>query len=619
MKACFCALVLVLVSVLFPPTLLAQCNPGSGQAAFFVDDQYRGQCVVLGIGDYPTAASIGLPNDSITSIRLGPGTQVYACRDHYFQGTCELIVGSDPSLGDNAVGNDTITSLRVQPAGASTSCVPGPNQVAFFIDANFSGGCQLRGIGNYPTYQSIGLPNDSISSLRLGAGAQAIVCSDVNYVGTCELFVNDVPNMSGTGIGNDEISSARVQARGTQDCQPASGQVGFFMHDSFVPPCSLRGLGNYPNAAALGLPNVLPNDSISSILLGPGTQTEVYVDDNFSGDGQRFTQSQPHLGDQRIGNDRISSARVQRAGETDCNAGPGQVAFFVNDDMVGPCSVRGFGEYPTAQAVGIPNDSMSSVTVGSGAQVVLCVDDDYLGDCQKFTESRGHLGNDKIGNDEVSSARVQPLGTVDCPPSANQAAVYMHADFLAPCKVKGTGDYANAAAIGLPDRSISSIRIAGAVQVCACDGENFTGQCEAFTSDTANLGGFNDVISSMKVTARGAQCQAVTPPTHGVKTVQIYNCHSDQRSVYIWTHDAATGAYTDKGSAGSNWSSGSCPYGAPFAATLTNAHQMQIIAVDPQGLTCGGQNDPTISGCQRLVTPYMLGDSNGTTVQLQIQ
>lgn len=262
---------------------------------------------------------------------------------------------------------------------------------------------------------------------------------------------------------------------------------------------------------------------------------------------------------------------------------------------------------------------MSSVMVGGGVQVVLCVDDNYGNDCQMFTASDGHLGDNRIGNDRVSSARVQPLGTVGCPPSANQAAVYMHADFLAPCAVKGTGDYANAAAIGLPDRSISSIRIGGAVQVCACDGENFTGQCKAFTSDTENLGGFNDVVSSMKVTARGALCQAVTPPTHGVKTVQIYNCHSDQRGVYIWTYDATTRTYADKGSAASNWSSGSCPYGAPFTATLTNTHQMQIIAVDPQGLTCGGQNDPTIVGCQRFKSLFMLGDDNGTTVPLQVQ
>lgn len=609
------ALGLVSLATMLPAPVAAQCNPVSGQAAFFVDDQYHGQCVLRGIGDYPTATSIGLPNDSITSIRLGPGTQVYACRDHYFQGTCELITSSDTNLSNNAIGNDTITSVRVQAAGASTSCTPAPNQVGFFIDANFTGGCQLRGIGEYPTSDAIGLPNDSISSFRVGSGAQVIVCLDVNYGGNCQLFASSVANMGSTSIGNDQISSAKVQALGVQNCQPGPQQIGFFMHDNFVPPCSLRGLGMYPNAGTLGL----PNDSISSILVGPSAQTVACVDVNFGGDCQRFTTSQSHLGSTRIGNDRISSARVQGAGEADCIARPGQVAFFVNDDMVGPCSVRGIGDYPTADAIGIANDSMSSVIVGSGAQVALCVDTNYGNDCQKFTTNDGHLGNDRIGNDRVSSARVQSLGTLDCPPGTNQAAVYMHADFLAPCTVKGVGDYANSTAIGLADNSISSIRVSSSVQVCGCDGENFTTQCESYPSSTGYLGNFNDAISSMKVAARGATCQAMTTTPQGVKTALISNCHSEKRSVNIWTYDATIGAYADKGSAGSNWSSsGSCPVGAPFTVTLTEGHQMQIIAVDPQGLTCGGQNDPSISGCQKLVTGYLLGDNNGTTVQFQI-
>jgi hypothetical protein len=34
---------------------------------------------------------------------------------------------------------------------------------------------------------------------------------------------------------------------------------------------------------------------------------------------------------------------------------------------------------------------------------------------------------------------------------------------------------------------------------------------------------------------------------------------------------------------------------------------------------CGGQNNPHISGCQKLVTPFMTGDSSGNVVQLMIQ
>jgi hypothetical protein len=613
-------LVLAVFATLFAGEVAAQCNPGPGHAAFFVDANYHGQCVVLAIGDFPTAESIGLPNDSISSIRVGTGTQVYACRDHYFQGTCELITTDVPGLGNHTVGNDTITSLKVQAHGASTACVPGASQAALFIDANFSGGCVVRGTGSYPTSESIGLPNDSISSFKLGATAQVIACRDNNYGGNCQLFTNDIAYLGGQPIGNDTISSVKIQPRGAQDCKPGPQQVGFFMHDNFLSPCSLRNIGSYPNAATLGL----PNDSLSSVLIGQGAQVILCVDDNFGGDCQRFTTNNPHLGNSRIGNDRASSAKVQRAGEYDCTAGPGQVAFFVNDDMIGPCSVRGIGEYPTPESLGVPNDSLSSIMVGSNTQVVLCVDNNYLNDCQKFTASDPHLGNSRIGNDRVSSARVQQLGTIECPPAANQVAVYMHADFLAPCLVRNIGNYPNAAAIGLADNSISSIRVGRSVQACGCDDENYATTCQAFTSDVSYLGNssgnWNDRISSLKVTALGAPCQAVVTTPHGVKQAQITNCNSEKRSVEIWIYDAATNSYSDKGSAPSNWSGDSCtfPSLSPFTVSLPAGHQVTIIGVDPQLVACGGQTDPTISACQKLITSPMLGDANGTTAQIQI-
>jgi hypothetical protein len=592
------------------------CTPGDRQVAFFVDAQYSGKCVALAAGDYPTAGSIGLPNDSISSIRLGAAAQVYACRDDYYQGPCELITASTANLTGSKVGNDAISSVKVQPSGMPAGCVPILNQVAFFIDSNFSGGCVLRGPGAYPTAQAIGLPNDSVSSLKLGATAQVIVCRDNDYRGDCQLFTADVANLGSERIGNDTVSSAKVEVRGTQDCKPGAQQVGFFMHDNYVSPCSLKDLGAYPNAVAIGL----PNDSLSSVLVGQGAQAILCVDDNYGGDCQRFTASAPHLGSERIGNDRVSSAKVERAGEYECNPGPNQVAFFVHDDYIGPCSVRGFGDYANAQALGVPNDSTSSIVVGSQAQVVLYVDVNYGGDGEKFTASAHHLGDSKIGNDRVSSARVQPRNTVDCPNGANQVAVFMHSNFLYPCTVRPLGDYSNAAAIGVSDNSISSIRVGASVEACVCDGPNFTVECHAFGADTAYVGDYwNDKISSMRVLARGAQCKAVTQPQVGVKEVQISNCHPEQRSVHIWTFDATTNEYVDHGSAASNWSGGQCPVGSPFSVSLTSGDQMQIIAVDPAADVCGGHNDPQVSACQKLVTQFMTGDSNGTVVQLTIQ
>ena len=47
------------------------CTPSADQVALFVDISYSGQCVVKSVGDYRNPGEIGLPNDSISSLRVG--------------------------------------------------------------------------------------------------------------------------------------------------------------------------------------------------------------------------------------------------------------------------------------------------------------------------------------------------------------------------------------------------------------------------------------------------------------------------------------------------------------------------------------------------------------------
>src|SRR5262245_16046397 len=67
------------------------CNPTPNQVAFFVDANFRGKCVIKGAGDYPNAGAIGLPNDSISSVKVGTNAQVVLCKDNDFKGDCILL------------------------------------------------------------------------------------------------------------------------------------------------------------------------------------------------------------------------------------------------------------------------------------------------------------------------------------------------------------------------------------------------------------------------------------------------------------------------------------------------------------------------------------------------
>jgi hypothetical protein len=105
----------------FIATAFQSCTPGPNEAAFFVDYDYQGSCVVRGIGEYANPDQMGLPNDSISSIQTGKNVQVRACSDGGMTGYCATIVGNDANLynklfdGSSWRVNDTITSFRVEP------------------------------------------------------------------------------------------------------------------------------------------------------------------------------------------------------------------------------------------------------------------------------------------------------------------------------------------------------------------------------------------------------------------------------------------------------------------------------------------------------------------------
>jgi hypothetical protein len=166
------------------------------------------------------------------------------------------------------------------PAACAPGAVPGPDEAVFFTDANFQGTCQIKKSGEYRTSSEIGLPNDSISSFRVGGNVQVILCRDIDFLGYCLIRAEDENFFNPLGVGNDEISSLKVQPRGTLECPPASDQAAFFMHPRTLAPCTVKGVGRYSTLGAIGL----PNDSISSILVGKDVDVVICVDVDFLGD-----------------------------------------------------------------------------------------------------------------------------------------------------------------------------------------------------------------------------------------------------------------------------------------------------------------------------------------------
>ncbi|MBP7962370.1 MAG: trypsin-like serine protease [Caldilineaceae bacterium] len=293
--------------------------------------------------------------------------------------------------------NSTITPAVTEVSwGDIGRCVLNDDQIALFTDANFNGNCVVKDGDNYSTPNAIGLPNDSISSIWVGSNAKVKLCRDDNFGGICETFTASDSNLTDNSIGNDQVSSAQVSSVSAR-CTPYDDQIALFKDANYSGACVIRGGGNYANPNAVGL----PNDSISSILVGSSAKVKLCRDDNFGGICQTFTSSDSNLTDNLIGNDQVSSAVVQ------CRPNSGQIALFMDANYSGACVVRGSGNYPNPSTVGLPNDSASSIMVGGSVKVKLCRDDNFSGICQTFTSSDSNLTDNSIGNDQVSSAKVE--------------------------------------------------------------------------------------------------------------------------------------------------------------------------------------------------------------------
>jgi hypothetical protein len=400
-----------------------------------------------------------------------------------------------------------VSGFAISPA-AQAACEPGPNEVSFFQDAGFKGRCVVKEFGDYANSNTIGLPNDSISSVRVGGNAQVIVCKDNDFKGDCILLNKDVSFLNDRRVGNDQVSSAKVQPLGMAQCVPGNRQVSFFTNADFLGDCVVKDIGDYANSNAIGL----PNDSISSVRVGSNAQAIVCKDNDFKGDCILLTSDLSFLNNDRVGNDQISSVRIQQLGTTACPPGNNQVSFFTDAGFLGACVVKDIGVYASSGAIGLPNDSISSVRVGGNVQAVVCKDNNFRGDCILLTRDVSFLNNDRVGNDQVSSAKVQPLGTTECEPGSNQVSFFLHADFLAPCVVKDIGNYANATQIGLDDRGISGIKVGPGAIACTYNDNDFSGPVSIFSSSTVFLGSDNDMIASIRVQRTGTNCQEVLRP-----------------------------------------------------------------------------------------------------------
>lgn len=182
---------------------------------------------------------------------------------------------------------------------------PGANEVCFYTDVNYGGQGTCARMGQSDANLQAQW-NDSISSIRIGAGGFVEVCQNANFGGTCRSYTADASQLP--FAVNDRISSFRTTVAPNPGPIPGPTPVGG--QACFYSEFNLTGqffcLNRNETLSYVG--NSWDNQ-ISSIRVDPGVTVQVCDSQNFGGWCEQYNGNVPFLPAGR--DNAISAIRVQ--------------------------------------------------------------------------------------------------------------------------------------------------------------------------------------------------------------------------------------------------------------------------------------------------------------------
>lgn len=183
-------------------------TPGTREGVLFADRNYGGNCVKLGIGEYPNPSYLGsVGNDNTRSVRVGSEVKAVLCRDDNYQGGCDEITGNVADLTTRTIGSQT-SSVKVQLRGKPPSVPSNPSP---------SDNATLERTSNIVLSWSVDAANCAVHVW--GAGV------DINPKGNCSSFA----------LGNQHGGSYNWQVTATNPISSTQGPVWHFNVKPYEP------------------------------------------------------------------------------------------------------------------------------------------------------------------------------------------------------------------------------------------------------------------------------------------------------------------------------------------------------------------------------------------------
>jgi len=150
-------------------------EPADQEVFVYVNGNFGGNCVALGPGFYPDgdfSVPYGVPNDSISSLKVGASVRARLFVDSWYGGAYYYFGGGHDYGVMPSGWNDQTSSIRVETNSRSPVCNDlQVGEFALFRGANFTDDCVVLTYANtelYYTPDRMGIANDTVSSVNGG-------------------------------------------------------------------------------------------------------------------------------------------------------------------------------------------------------------------------------------------------------------------------------------------------------------------------------------------------------------------------------------------------------------------------------------------------------------------
>jgi hypothetical protein len=475
-----------------PALQTSGCDGGEGVYLYDLPN-YQGRCIKI-TGDVPNLAAVGFDNTA-SSVRIEGAWITSLFADNDFGGQSSFFTRSDSNLADNVIGDNRTSSVGARRGTRETLCDDGGEGVYLYDQPNYRGRC-IKLTDSYTDLSVLGF-NNITSSIRIVGSWTAALYVDQNYGGARSVFTSSDPDLSNNSVGDHSASSIGVsRTGGTPAGNQCDGGEGVYLyeHPNYQGRC-VKFTSSAPDLRTLNF-----DDTASSIrILGSWTAT-LYRDLSSTGIASTYTRDDSNLADDPIGDNQVTSIGVQRGGGlpagNQCDGGEG-VYLYEHPNYQGRC-VKFTSDAPDLRTLNF-DDIASSVRIVGSWTATLYRDLSGTGIASTFTNNDPNTIDDAVGDNQVTSVRVQRGGL----PAANRCDggegvyLYEHPNYQGRC-VKFTSDAPDLRTLSFDDIA-SSVRIVGSWTAILYRDLSGTGVSSSFTADDSNI--IDNAIGDNQVTS----------------------------------------------------------------------------------------------------------------------